>query len=58
MSVRIDVVQESDGTLILEIEQGDIQLYIEIDEADANDLAQDLQAILEERWGDRYGFDD
>jgi len=50
MSAEFRLIEEADGTIILEIETGEMELNLEIDEADASALLKDLSAVMQDRY--------
>ena len=55
MSAEFRLIEEADGTIILEIETGEMNLNLEIDEADASALLKDLSAVMQDRYYTQEG---
>jgi hypothetical protein len=55
MSAEFRLIEEADGKLILEIETDQMELNLELDEADADTLLKDLSSVMQDRYYERYG---
>jgi hypothetical protein len=50
MSAEFRVIEEADGTILIEIETEEMNIVLTVEESDASALFKDLSAVLQDRY--------